>query len=144
MDNSKKEIIKLPKKVKIPLVIVVLLVAFVLITKTFLWFTFTPVSLTTMVNFQYGDQNVHTKVSAEDASRIKSILNFKELYSDMPSCGFGIDVSICLDNCVYCPACDGHDIVYYKNLNLYMTLSQEEINELHTILGKYGFHFPCV
>lgn len=47
MDNSKKEVIKLPKKVKIPLFIGVLLVILVLFTKTILCFTFTSTTVYT-------------------------------------------------------------------------------------------------
>lgn len=56
-----------------------------------------------------------------------------------------LKVSVNLDNCTYCFACDGHEIVYYQNFDRYLTLSKDEVNEIHTIiLAKYGFYFPCV
>lgn len=96
------------------------------------------------VRFQYEKENVTRQVDGQDLNMIKSFFNDKKLYKDNPSCGFTENVSIQFNKQIYCFACDGCPIIYWKNENKYFSLSSEELNKLHIILNKYGFRFPCI
>ena len=97
------------------------------------------------VTFVYRDKNVHTALSEEDLSEILKILDNKVLYIDYPACGFSESVSIQLNESeIFCIACDGHNLIYWKNSDRYFTVSKKEIVYLHELLSKYGFSFPCI
>ena len=97
------------------------------------------------VTFVYRDKNVHTVLSEEDLSEILKILDNKVLYIDYPACGFSESVSIQLNESeIFCIACDGHNLIYWKNKDRYFTVSKKEIVYLHELLSKYGISFPGI
>lgn len=95
--------------------------------------------------FKYQEKDIIEKISREDLTSIKNILDKKELYRDNPSCGFDENISIKLDNdALLLIARDGCPIIYYKNEDKYFTLSETEKEKLHEILIQYGMEFPCI
>ena len=81
-------------------------------------------------------------VNEEDSARLRELLYGKPLHYDSPSCGFGEEVSVSFGGDTFMPARDGDDSV--ENNGKYLTLSNEEKEEFHEILKKYGVTFPCV
>ena len=95
--------------------------------------------------FRYGERDAVQPISAEDLSRICDLLDGKRLYSDDPSCGFSDDVSVVMNGTErFCFACDSCPVVYWKNKNKFIKLSEKENEELKGILALYGFEFPCL
>ena len=94
--------------------------------------------------FRYGDVDITEQLSNEDAEIVKQIFIGKRLFSDSPSCGFGEDVAIIIDNKTYCIACDYCPLIYIAQENKYLKLSDDENETLRNLLCKYGFTFPCV
>lgn len=99
-----------------------------------------------MVRFVYMDKNISKQLDGGDACFVKEMFNGKWLYKDNPSCGFSDNVSVSFDNGdnIFCIAQDSCPIIYDKSKNKYFKVSEEGILELHEILEKYGFVFPCV
>lgn len=83
-----------------------------------------------------------TEASDEDSARLKELLYGKGLHYDEPSCGFRESVSVSFGFDKFMPANDGDGII--KNNGKYLNLSDEETEELHEILEKYGVRFPCL
>ena len=95
--------------------------------------------------FRYGERDAVQPISSEDLSRICDLLDGKRLYSDDPSCGFSDDVSVVMNGTErFCFACDSCPVVYWKNKNKFIKLSEKENEELKGILALYGFEFPCL
>ena len=97
------------------------------------------------IKFVYSDNDINVEMSRDDMDKIKNIFDGKIKVKDNPSCGFDESISVQLGvDQTFCPAQDGCPIVYLKEENVYIRLSESEIEELHNILGKYGMYFPCV
>ena len=76
---------------------------------------------------------------------LKTLFDGKIMYRDNPSCGFSETVSIIFDQKqTFCIAQDNCPIVYWKEKNRYITLSEDEKNQLRDLLEPYGFCFPCL
>ena len=99
-----------------------------------------------MVVFNYLDQKVLTMLSKADEQSIRNLFHGKRLYKDNPSCGFSDDVSISFNvgSVIFLIARDTCPIVFDKSTGRYFSLSDDELSELHHLLSKYGFIFPCV
>ena len=97
------------------------------------------------VYFIHDDVNVASPLSDEDLNSIKGILDGKRMYKDNLSCGFSEDVSIKFNQSqTFCIARDTCPIVYWKEENCFIKLTEEEQSRLYELLEKYGFFFPCV
>lgn len=95
--------------------------------------------------FKYNEYNISQPLSEQDLDSIIEIFNNKSLYRDNPSCGFTEDVSIQFNESeTFCIACDNCPVIYWKNKNRYLGLSDDENSSLRDILKKYGYVFPCV
>ena len=94
--------------------------------------------------FQYDDIDIMEPLSDEDAETVRKIFNGKILSSESPSCGFGEDVALVVGNNTYCIACDTCGVVYLAEKDKYFYLSDKENETLRTLLGEYGFVFPCL
>lgn len=97
-----------------------------------------------VVRFVYSDKNIETRLSNDDLNKIADILSEKQLYYSEPACPFSEDIAIIIDNKTYCVAGDGCGIIYLMEKNLCFDLSDEENNEIRSLLENYGFYFPCV
>ena len=91
----------------------------------------------------YGSTSTLTQ---EEAERIFELFDGKVMVDDNPSCGFGEDVSVSINDgeYVFYIAQDTCPVIYYKNYDKYISVSDSEQETLYSILEKYGFHFPCV
>ncbi len=95
--------------------------------------------------FIYGDTNNVHCLSDEELTIIKDIFNGKRLYKDNPSCGFNEDISIKFSELqTFCIACDACPIIYWKEENRYIRITEDEKEQLYNLLETYGFFFPCV
>lgn len=97
-----------------------------------------------VARFSYVDTEVNTALETADSTALAEIFNGKWVFPDSPSCGFGEDVSVRIDDLTFCIACDTCPVIYVKEKDCYMHLSKEEIETVHTILESYGFVFPCI
>lgn len=97
------------------------------------------------VCFQYGNTDALHRLSDKEVEFIKTIFNGKKMYKDNLSCGFSEAVSIKFDHeQTFCIAQDTCPIVYWKEKNRYIRLSEDEKTQLYNLLEPYGFFFPCV
>lgn len=98
------------------------------------------------VVYCYADKDIEAALSQADSDAIRKIFQHKMLTKDSPACGFSPEVSVRFDalSLVFCPACDGCGIIYLESADKYFTISPKNTQRLHSILGKYGFAFPCV
>ena len=97
------------------------------------------------VYFQYGSTDSINHLSNNEMESVKTILNGKKLYKDNLSCGFSEAVSIKFDDeHTFCIARDTCPIMYWKEKNRYIRLTENEKTQLYNILEPYGFIFPCV
>ena len=97
------------------------------------------------VYFQYRDTDAINQLSDKEMESVKTIFNGKKLYKDNLSCGFSEAVSIKFDDeQTFCIARDTCPIVYWKEKNRYIRLTEDEKTQLYNLLEPYGFIFPCV
>ena len=97
------------------------------------------------VYFQYRDTDAINQLSDKEVGSVKTIFNEKKLYKDNLSCGFSEAVSIKFDDeQTFCIARDTCPIVYWKEKNRYVRLTEDEKVQLYNLLEPYGFIFPCV
>ena len=97
------------------------------------------------VYFQYRDTDAINQLSDKEMESVKTIFNGKKLYKDNLSCGFSEAVSIKFDDeQTFCIARDTCPIVYWKEKNRYVRLTEDEKVQLYNLLEPYGFIFPCV
>lgn len=97
------------------------------------------------VCFQYGDTDSLHRLGDKEVESLKAIFDGKKMYRDSLSCGFSETISIKFNNeQTFCIAQDGCPIVYWKEENRYIKLSEDEKTQLYNLLEPYGFYFPCV
>lgn len=95
--------------------------------------------------FQYGDTDATNQLSDKELETVKAIFNGKRLYKDEPNCSFSEDISIKFDDGqTFCMARDTCPIVYWKEKDRYIELTENEKTQLYNLLEPYGFTFPCV
>ncbi|GEM_PF-2807979 len=80
--------------------------------------------------------------SDDDSARLKELLYGRDLHYDSPSCGFREDINVSFGFDKFFPACDNCGII--QNNGKYMYLTDEETDEFHEIVKKYGMGFPCL
>ena len=92
----------------------------------------------------YSDKNIITDLTAEDSKLVTEILNGKHIsIFDLPSCGFDENVAVIINGKTFCIACDECGTVYFKERNGYISLDDNENEQLREILSDYGFEWPC-
>lgn len=92
----------------------------------------------------YGDKNIITELSEEDSNLVTEIFNGKHIsIFDLPSCGFDENVAVIINGKTFCIACDACGTVCYKERNGYISLDENENEQLRNILSNYGFEWPC-
>ncbi|HBE13795.1 MAG TPA: hypothetical protein DCY74_06445 [Clostridiales bacterium] len=98
------------------------------------------------VRFIYENKTIDEPLFPPDAKAIRNLLDTKRLYKDTPSCSFHDDISVSFSNgqYIFCIARDTCPVVYDANHQKYIFLTKKEGEELHSILNRYGFVFPCV
>ena len=92
----------------------------------------------------YGDKNIVTELSEEDAKIVTKILNGKHVSIFLlPACGFDENVAVIINGKTFCIACDACGTVYLKEHNGYIILDDNENEQIRNILSEYGFEWPC-
>ena len=92
----------------------------------------------------YGEKNIVTELSDDDARMVSKILNGKHVNIFLlPACGFDENVAVVINGKTFCIACDECGTVYLKERNGYISLDDNENEEIRKILCNYGFEWPC-
>ena len=95
--------------------------------------------------FIYDGVNVSYILNTDDLNLILNIFNNKVSYRDNLSCGFSSNIAIKFnDSCTLCFACDTCPVVYWKEENRYIDITESEKACLYNFLNKHGFFFPCI
>lgn len=95
--------------------------------------------------FRYGDTDVSDYLSNSESSLIANMFDGKNTYKDKPFCGFTEDISVRFgDSQTFCIACDTCPIIYWKEKDVFFTITDKEQAQLYDILEAHGFCFPCV
>ena len=85
------------------------------------------------------------QLNDNELTSIKNIFNGKIMYRENLYCGFSEEVSIKFDQGkTFCIAQDSCPVVYWKEKDKYITLSEDELTQLYKLLEPYGFSFPCL
>ncbi len=97
----------------------------------------------------YEDIYIATSLTQEEADIIRDMIkSARVVYDNGLSCGFDehIYLSFADGNKVkkYYIACDTCPFLQYNMSGIVLTLKDWQIDQLHSILGKYGAKFPCV
>lgn len=100
------------------------------------------------VRYKYAEQDINQKIdNVKTINQLKSILK-GVTYTDTPSCGFSVDISITFANnektVTLCPALDGCSIIRINDSNKYFRISDEGREKLNQLLAQYGFKFPSL
>jgi len=97
------------------------------------------------VYFQYDNVDVSQSLNNDELDLLKGIFDGKMLFHENFSCGFSETISIKFNGAqTFCIARDTCPIVYWKEKNKYIRLSEDEKLRLYHLLEQYGFFFPCV
>lgn len=97
------------------------------------------------VCFIHGDTDILQLLDEDELESLKTLFNGKKMYKDDPSCGFSENVSIKFNKAqTFCIAQDTCPIIYWKEENRYIKLSEEKKIQLYNLLKPYGFIFPCI
>lgn len=100
---------------------------------------------TAEIVYIYGGKNISQELTEEEIQELKSLFDGKRIYRDTPSCGFSEDISIKLDaSMTFCIARDTCPVIYWKEVDRYFKITEEEQHLLYELLEKYGVTFPCI
>lgn len=96
------------------------------------------------VCFIYENTDALHQLNDEELELLKAVFDDKRMYKDNPSCGFSEDISVKFNKeQTFCIARDTCPIVYWKEKDRYIKLSEEEKTQLYDLLEPYGVSFPC-
>ncbi len=114
---------------------------------------FSPISCArsgTTVKLNYYD--MHVTLNREEAARVANILNCNIydsiLFSGVPSCGFGGDITIKVGGRTFLLPEDHCNTVQDKGNWRFFDISKEEMAYIHSLFNKYGeehgvsVHYP--
>ena len=99
------------------------------------------------LTFVYGEENISVSLDGEEAEKVIAILDgnsYDPVFSGVPSCGFDADISLKVGDRTFAIARDTCNILQDLGNHRYLSVSQEEIDYLHSLFEKYGGHFPCI
>jgi len=99
------------------------------------------------LTFVYGDVNVSVSLPEEECEKVIAILNgnkYDPLASGVPACGFDKNISLTVGNRVYAIARDTCGTVQDLGNLKYFSISQEDVEYIHTLFQKHGGYFPCI
>ncbi len=133
------------RKYIIAVAVLICITAIILAGVTFFGVCDTDAYETCVAIYKYGNSDKYELLSAKESSALKDIFDGKIMYSDSPSCGFSNDISVVFDNDkIFSVARDGCTVIYFKNKNKYIKLSEHEYEKLMDILSTHGFVLPCI
>ena len=89
-------------------------------------------------------EGVSVTLTPEESARVAEIIKSAEALppGEMLTCGFSTDVSITIDDVIYCIGRDGCGSLECGIL--YFNISDSDADEIHAIFEKYGGRFPCI
>lgn len=99
--------------------------------------------------FEYEDSNIHEGIIKSDCEDIARLLENKQLHKGKDTCGFSDVISVVFktendERMTFCIARDTCGVIYIKELDRYIHLSNDEMKKLRSILDDYGMYFPCI
>ena len=90
------------------------------------------------------DRDIYEKLTDDEAKQVTQILNGHITYDDpVPSCGFDDDIALIVGDKRYCIARDLCPFIECDG-KYFSSVSQEQIDTIRKIMGKYGAYFPCI
>ncbi len=136
------------RRVLIIFIILIALLSIFLIANNYLMRVKNDFATSILLKYHYIDKDINAIIIDEDDStELKNMLK-GIAYTDYPSCGFTLDISITFtdgkQNITLCPACDGCSKLRVNDSDKYIRITAEERKRLNIILEKYGMIFPCV
>ena len=101
------------------------------------------------VSFNDGSNLVTKRMTAEDERNILSILDGNKLFHESLSCGFGPEAAVIFydETGIEMPiyfAQDDCDYVYSAQDQMFIAVSDADIEVIYSILARYGLVFPCI
>lgn len=96
------------------------------------------------VVFKYDDYSplIDKELNDDEKKIIRGILSNKILGFDNPASPYREDVSIMINNDCYMLATDGSENI--KINGMYITINENEYQQIYDIVSKYGVRFPCL
>ena len=96
--------------------------------------------------FKKYDQNIQTLLPDEEAEKVICILDDKSYDPNygIPSCSFDKDVSLKVGDSIYAIAQDTCNIIQDRNKLRYFSVTDDEMEYIHSLFEKYGGYFPCI
>ena len=99
------------------------------------------------LTFINESKNVSTTLSEEEAEKVIAILDGKGYdspASGIPACGFDKNISLQVDDHIYAIACDTCNYIQDLGNLRYFSVSQEDMDYIHSLFEKHGGYFPCI
>ena len=141
-----------PAKSKKPIILVIVISLTIIIGISIVFFSFcTPIFVSensdVYVVFKYDsynprdDRDIYEKLTDDEAKQVTQILNGHLAFEEYPACGFDDDIALIVGDKRYCIARDLCPVIGCDGK--YFNVSQEQIDTIRKIMGKYGAYFPC-
>ena len=86
-------------------------------------------------------------MEAHEAEKIIDIIDGSEydpFYSGIPSCGFDKNVSLKVGDRVFAIAPDTCNVIQDLSNLRFFSVSDEDMEYIHSLFEKYGGCFPCI
>lgn len=99
------------------------------------------------LTFIYAEQSIIAVLPDNEAAKIIHILDHKRydpIFAGVPSCGFDKNISLKVGDNIYAIACDTCNTVQDQGNLRYFSVTQEEMDYIHSLFKKYGGYFPCI
>ena len=92
-------------------------------------------------------KDIRITLEDSEAKKVVDILNgnsYDPVSSGVPSCGFDKNVSLEIGGCVFAIARDTCNSIQDLSNLRYFSISQEDMEYIHSLFEKYGGYFPCI
>jgi hypothetical protein len=99
------------------------------------------------LTFIYEDENISVTLAAEEAGRIRDILNgcsYDSRFAGIPSCGFHENISLRIGNRVFAIARDTCNCIQDLDNLRYFHIPIEDMEYIRSLFEKNGGYFPCL
>ncbi len=99
------------------------------------------------LTFIHGEQNIIVALPDAEAAKVIEIIDgnsYDPVSAGVSSCGFDENISLKVGGRTFAIACDTCNTIQDLGNFRYFSVSQEEIDYIHSLFKKYGGHFPCV
>ena len=98
------------------------------------------------LTFITESENISVVLEDADAERVAKILdgNYYNSVMSVPSCGFSKDISLKVGNRTFAIARDTCRTIQDCGNLRFFSVSQEDMDYIHSLFARYGGHFPCI